>query len=93
MVSGPKNSQWDTHLVIERGQHIYDERLKALLEPAHNGKFVVIDVETGEYEVDSVHRAASDRAFAKHPGALLFATRVGSPTLGRMGLHSSVSGS
>lgn len=93
MVSGPNTSQSDTHAVIERGQRIYDERLKALLEPAYNGKFVVIDVETGEYEVDSVHRAASDRAFAKHPRARLYATRAGSPTLGRLGLHTSVSGS
>lgn len=67
--------------IVDRGTRIYDERLRHLLEPQHNGKFVVIDVETGEYELDADHLAASDRAAAKRPGAPLYATRVGSRTL------------
>jgi hypothetical protein len=70
---------------LQRGARIYEERLRQLLEPAHNGEYVVIDVETGEYEVDADHLAASDRAAAKHPGAPLYATRVGSSSLGQIG--------
>jgi len=70
---------------VGRGTRIYEERLRVILEPQHNGKYVVIDVETGEYELDQDHLAASDRAAAKRPGALLFATRVGWPVLGRIG--------
>ena len=71
--------------IAERGAKVYAEKLRLLLEPQHNGKFVVIDVETGEYEVDADHLAASDRAAAKRPGAPLYATRVGSRSLGRIG--------
>ena len=71
--------------IAERGSRIYEERLREILEPQHNGKYVVIDVETGEYELDKDHLAVSDRAAAKRPGAPLFATRVGSRTLGRVG--------
>ena len=71
--------------IADRGTRIYDERLRQLLEPEHNGKYVVIDVETGEYELDEDHLAASDRAAAKRPGAPLYATRVGSRSLGRVG--------
>jgi hypothetical protein len=67
------------------GAQIYNERLRPLLEPAHLGEYVVIDVETGNFEVDSDHLAASDRAAAKHPGAPLYATRVGMRTVGRIG--------
>jgi hypothetical protein len=74
-----------TGRIAERSARLYEERLRSLLEPQHNGKYVVIDVETGEYELDQDHLAASDRAAAKRPGAPLYATRVGSPTLGRVG--------
>ncbi len=37
-------------LSIERGQKLYDSKLKSLLEPVHNGKFVVIDVDTGKWK-------------------------------------------
>ena len=77
--------------VSDRGLRIYGEKLRSILEPAHLGEFVVIDVETGEYEVDKDHLAASDRAAAKRPNALLFATRVGSRTIGRIGGRMSVS--
>ena len=71
--------------IVERGTRIYDDRLRHLLEPQHIGKYVVIDVETGEYELDEDHLVASDRAEAKRSGAPLYATRVGSRTLGRVG--------
>lgn len=69
---------------IERGTRIYEERLRRLLEPQHNGEYVVIDVDTGDYEVDGDHLVASDRAAAKRPGARLYATRAGSDSLVRV---------
>jgi len=72
----------------ERGARIYDQKLRGLLEPAHNGKYVVIDVDTGQYELDADHLAASDRAAARWPKAPLYATRVGSRFLGRIGGRS-----
>lgn len=71
--------------IVERGIRIYEERLRTVLAPEHHGKYVVVDVETGEYEVDQDHLAASDRAVAKRLGAPLYATRVGLPSLGRIG--------
>ena len=71
--------------ISERGMRIYEDRLRQILEPLHNGKYVVIDVDSGEYELDDDHLAASDRAAAKRPDAALYATRVGFRTLGRVG--------
>ena len=71
------NARPPTGEIAERGTQIYEEKLRDVLEPQHNGKYVVIDVETGHYELDADHLAASDRAAAKRPGAPLCATRVG----------------
>ena len=68
-----------------RAERIYSERLRAILEPTHRGEYVVINVDTGEYEVDADHAAASDRAITKHPATSLFAMRVGYRSLGRLG--------
>ncbi len=39
-------------------------------------KFLIIDIETGEYEIDSVDRVASDRAHRKHPNGALYDIRI-----------------
>ena len=80
-----ENRQPGPDEIAKRAEQIYSERLKSILEPAHLGEYVVIDVDSGEYEVDRDHRAASDRAAAKHPHSPRFAMRVGSRTLGRIG--------
>lgn len=72
--------------IVRRGEEIF-ERVGATLGPEHDGDYVVIDVESGEYEIDSDHLAASDRAAAKHPNAPLYAVRVGRPTVGRIGMR------
>jgi len=45
-----------------RGQRIYQERLKALLEPAFHGQFAVVNVHTGDYEVAPSHLQALKQA-------------------------------
>ena len=47
--------------VCDRRERIYEERIKHLVEPQENGKFIIIDVETGDYEIDEEHPAASRR--------------------------------
>ncbi len=74
-----------TSPTVERGTQIYEEQLRSLLEPAHNGEYLVINVETGEFEVDADHLVASTRAAARWPGTARYATRVGQRTVGRIG--------
>ncbi len=71
--------------IATRGERIYQEKLRQHLEPAHNGEFAVINVETAEYELDKNHLAATKRAAARWAEGLFYAVRVGSPTLGHIG--------
>jgi len=60
------------------GEEWYQQRIRTQVETAENlGREIVIDVETGDYEVDADGMAASRRLLARHPGALLYGARIG----------------
>ena len=68
-----------------RGNEIFERDIKTRLETEDDGKFIVIDIETGAYEVDADEMAASDRLRARHPEAQIWLRRVGSPHARRFG--------
>ena len=65
--------------IARRGEEIYAARLRSVLEKEHHGEVVIIDVESGDYEIGQDSLAANKRALAKHPGAALYGIRVGFP--------------
>lgn len=68
-----------------RGDEIYERDIRPSLEAGDEGKFVVIDIETGAYEIDKEELAASDRLLARHPNAQIWLVRVGSRYVRRFG--------
>ena len=60
-----------------RGEAIFRERIQQLVGTAEKGSFVVIDVETGDYEVDKGDAAATRKLLDRRPGAVTYAIRVG----------------
>lgn len=75
----------DREELARKGQQYYDQRLRDKLEPEHNGEYLFLDVETGDYEMDQDELAAMERARAKHPGSVFYILRVGYPTAGCIG--------
>ena len=62
----------------QRGKALYKQTIRQKVDPpANTGKMVVIDIETGEYEVDELGLEASQRLHAKHPDAPLYGIRIG----------------
>ena len=45
---------------------IYDADIKHLVEPEHKGKYLVLNVETGDYEIDANLAQAGVRMLEKH---------------------------
>ncbi len=75
MMSHPRLSGEE---IVERGKALYEREIRPLVEHHANiGKQLVIDVETGEYEIDDDGLAASRRLLAKHPHAALYGLRIG----------------
>lgn len=72
------NSRLPVEEIDRLGQSLYDEQLRRAVETPDNiGKQIVIDVETGDYEIDDDGLAASRRLLAKRPDAPLYGLRIG----------------
>ena len=76
--------------VSSQGEAIYKQQIRDKVEAEDKGKFLVINIETGEYEIDPDDLAATKRLLAKHPDAVLYGLRIGFPTAYRIGAHFSV---
>jgi hypothetical protein len=73
--------------VESRGEEIYERQILRNVEVGTKGKFVVIDIETGDYEVDEDDLQATKRALAKRSVAVLYGVRIGYPTAYALGGH------
>ena len=72
-------------LIADKGEKIYAETIKPHIDlDAERGKFVVIDVNSGDYEIDKRDILATKRLHERHPDAVTHAVRVGRPTAYRM---------
>lgn len=69
----------------QRGDEIYEREIRPHLKAEDEGKFVVIDIDTEAYEIDTDELAASDRLLASHPNAQMWLRRVGSRYVRRFG--------
>jgi hypothetical protein len=64
--------------VARLGKDLYQQSIRAQVETPENiGKMVIIDVETGDYEIDELGLESSRRLRAKHPDAALYGIRIG----------------
>lgn len=70
--------RWSKEEFARRGDEIYEHDIRPRLTTNDEGKFVVIDIETGAYEIDTDELVASDRLLARQPNAQVWLTRAGS---------------
>ena len=64
--------------VTKRGEELYKQSIRGKVETANNiGKMVIIDVETGDYEVDEMGLESARRLHANRPNAELYGIRIG----------------
>ncbi len=71
--------------IAQRGEALYDQSLKSLVEPKHFGKYLVVDIETGDYEIGTDYIQPTEKLLAKRPDAPLYALRIGYRAVGRIG--------
>ena len=78
-------SDYSQGSIAARGEEIYHQRLREKVESNHKGKFLTIDIETGNYEIDADEVVSSIRLLEKHPEAVLYCLRIGFPAAHRIG--------
>jgi len=65
--------------IVDKGKEIYEHDIRSRVIRENKGKYLAIDIETGEYELADEHLDAADRILDKHPGAPIYVLRVGYP--------------
>jgi hypothetical protein len=69
-----------------RGEEIFERDIQPRLGTRRAEEFVLIDIESGDYEVDADELTASDRLRERWPDAQVWMRRVGSRHAYRLGL-------
>lgn len=62
------------------GMETYERLVRPLLRPEDDGKYVVVDIDTGDYELDEDDCTAVVRFHKRRPTAETFLLMVGQPT-------------
>ena len=70
-----------TEEVARRGREIYEREIQTKVEPEHTGRFLVVDIVSGDYEIAEEDLEASERLLARNPHAMLYGQPVGEPGL------------
>jgi hypothetical protein len=68
-----------------RGDTAFERSVRPQLTPEDDGRFVAIDIETNEFEIDDEELTACDRLLARLPQAQIWMVRVGSRFVHRFG--------
>lgn len=67
------------------GEQIFDQQVRPTLQPSDVGKYVAIDVDSGDFEIDGDDYSAVMRLRARKPAADMWLMRAGYPTTCRIG--------
>ncbi|WP_020471288.1 hypothetical protein [Zavarzinella formosa] len=76
-----------TDELVRLGQEAFDRTVRSRLQPEDDGKFVAIDVDSEDYEIDLDDYAAIKRLLARCPAAQVLLLRAGQKGTCRFGLH------
>lgn len=71
------NNILSPEIIAERGEKIYQEQLKAILEKDHKGKFVAIEVESSQYFLGKSPEEALEKAKQEFPDKIFHLIRIG----------------
>jgi hypothetical protein len=67
--------------LAQQGRTLYENKLKAILEPEHNGRAVAIHVDSEDYAVADTHSNAARSLLQRHkPDGRIVTLTIGPPT-------------
>jgi hypothetical protein len=78
------NSHRTPEELARLGAEVFNRQVRPALRPEDDGKFVAIDVETGDHELDEDDYAAVTRLRNRRPSADVWLERVGQPAAYQM---------
>jgi len=78
--------RYPKEIVSQRGNEIFERSIESQVADRAKLDFVMIDIESGDFEVGPNEREATERLLARHPEAQIYGRRVGSRAAHRIGM-------
>lgn len=75
----PSVTKRDPKEIDRIGMEIFERRVKPLLKPEDDGKYVAIDIATEDYEIDYIDWDAITRLSDRRQGTQILVMRIGKP--------------
>ena len=73
-----ENAVHEREEIGRRGKALYERSIREKVETEDNiGKMVIMDVESGDFEIDELGIESARRLRKRHPDAHLFGMRIG----------------
>lgn len=80
-----RQDQTERERVGNRGQQIFDQLSATRLRSEDDGKFIAIDINSADFEIDADDFTATERLLLRQPNASMWLGRVGRKAAYRMG--------
>jgi hypothetical protein len=70
-------TQYSNEEIARIANEIYRRDIRPKVMPQHKGKFLILDIESGDYEIDEDDLTAEERLRARRPEGVFFGIRIG----------------
>jgi hypothetical protein len=72
-----QQTQYTNEEIGRIGTEIYRREIRPKVMPQHKGKFLILDILSGDYEVDEDDSTAEEVLRARRPDGVFYGMRVG----------------
>jgi hypothetical protein len=70
-------TQYPQGKIARIAEEIYRRDIRDKVMPQHKGKFLTLDIESGDYDIDEDDLIGEKRLRARHPDGVFFGFRIG----------------
>lgn len=72
---------YTTEEIGKRGTELYERKIRPKVEREHDGRFLSLDIVTGDYEISDDDLASTEQLLVRRPEAVVFFLQIGRPPL------------
>jgi hypothetical protein len=81
-----RQRKYDMDEFFRRGTEMYEKVVRPQVgKPENKGRFVAVDIETGDFEVDDDELTAAKRLIARSPDVQIYGVKIGYKAARRFG--------
>jgi hypothetical protein len=70
-------TQYTQEEIARIAEEIYRREIRDKVMPQHKGRFLTLDIESGDYEIDDDDLSGEKNLRARHPDGVFFGFRIG----------------